>query len=71
MIVIDWNARELRGPRAFHRLSSLISEATPDVLFLCEARISKFHANLLKSKLNFLYCLCVDPIGSKGGLILY
>lgn len=71
MIILVWSARGLRGLRAFHNLTHLVQEATPDVLFVCESKINHPRANFLKSSLNFSSCFFVNANGSKGGLIVF
>lgn len=71
MIVLAWNARGLGGSRAFRELSRLACEATPDVFFISEARISYFRANVIKDRLKFSNCFCVNPVRCKGGLLLF
>lgn len=75
MSTVVWNARGLGGRRAFLMLQHMIAELKPSILFICESKVRCKIASKWTSKwtslLNFAGCLGVDPIGTKGGLLLY
>lgn len=70
MIGVVWNAHGMGGQRAFCDTQRLVREMNPDFLFISESKIRNYAACCLKSYLKFDYVFSIDPIGSKGGLIL-
>lgn len=49
----------------------LVHETNPNFLFVPESKIINSDALMLKCRLNFFNCFCVNHVGLKGGLILF
>lgn len=66
-----WNARGLGGRRAFLKLQQLVSDLRPLILFVSESKVTCKRAYCWLHVLNFHGVVGVDPIGSRGGLLLF
>lgn len=69
--MVVWNARGLGGRRAFLMLQHLVAELKPSVLFICESKIRCNIASKWSSSLCFVGVIGVDPVGTKGGLLMF
>lgn len=70
MSILFWNARGMGSNRAFRRLYKLVQQKHPLMVFLSETKVHSSHFDVLKVKVGFPKCFCVDSIGRSGGLFL-
>lgn len=72
MIGVAWNCRGLGNPRAVRALKELIKKEDPQIIFLCETKLTKVEWGRMKLKLGFAKCEAVDceGVGRRGGLAL-
>lgn len=61
MIDIVWNARCLRGQRAFQNFNRLMVETNPDFLFVAESCIFQNEAFSFKSRMKFDNYFMLNP----------
>lgn len=71
MSTVVCNARGLGGNRAFLLLRQLVADLKPLILFICESKIHCNRAYKWLSALNFYGVVGANPIGTKGGLLLF
>ncbi|XP_060965592.1 uncharacterized protein LOC115720043 [Cannabis sativa] len=69
MIVISWNARGLSNPRAVRQLRLLISQTSPDVIFIMESKLSVGSITKFRNILKFPNGIEVPRVGLSGGLL--
>lgn len=70
MIGLSWNVRGLGNPHSFAALKRLLKKHSPDFVFLSETKIQGFRGDSFRPLLGFSGCLCLDSVGSSGGLML-
>ncbi|KAM6574984.1 uncharacterized protein LOC115696372 [Cannabis sativa] len=70
MKLLSWNARGLGNSSAFRRLRLLVSEQSPQVLFLMETKLCDGALSRFKVSFNFSNGLEVSRVGLKGGIML-
>ncbi|GER24988.1 RNA-directed DNA polymerase-like protein [Striga asiatica] len=71
MRVLVWNCKGLGGPSTISQLKDNVRAYLPDFIFLSETKKKKsFVTTVCKNLLVGDRWKCVDPIGSKGGLLL-
>ncbi|XP_060972109.1 uncharacterized protein LOC133038080 [Cannabis sativa] len=69
MIVISWNGRGLSNPRAVRQLRLLISQTSPDVIFIMESKLSVGSITKFRNILKFPNGVEVPRVGLSGGLL--
>ncbi|XP_057803071.1 uncharacterized protein LOC131018358 [Salvia miltiorrhiza] len=57
--------------RAFHELRRLVTGFSPNLLFICETKVTANRCNRWRTSLNFDGQLVVDSKGASGGLLLF
>ncbi|XP_060967984.1 uncharacterized protein LOC133035777 [Cannabis sativa] len=70
MSFMSWNAQGLGGPRAFNRLSQLVKNHRPNVLFLMETRLKALFVDKFRQTLGFVSGFEVPRQYFGGGLLL-
>ena len=70
MKIISWNVRGLGNPRAFLALKKILLMHGPQLVFLCETKLSTMQMNVTGKKLKFDNCFAVSCSGRGGGLAL-
>uniref|UniRef100_A0A803NY15 Reverse transcriptase domain-containing protein n=1 Tax=Cannabis sativa TaxID=3483 RepID=A0A803NY15_CANSA len=70
MSLISWNARGLGNPRAFNRISLLVKNHKPTLLFLMETRLKPNSVDRFKRALGFVNGFEVPRKYFGGGLLL-
>lgn len=48
----------------------MLSQYKPKISFLCETKLNSVHMSVMRVKLGFDNCLCVEFVGRSGGLCL-
>ncbi|KAK2665683.1 hypothetical protein Ddye_004257 [Dipteronia dyeriana] len=71
MKILFWNARGLRGYRAFRVLQSLMQDHHPNFVFLMETIFVHTVMERLRVGLCFDVKLVADRTGNSGGLCLF
>lgn len=71
MIYLCWNARGLGRSRTFRNPQRLVSNHSPDLLFISESRVSKCFTRNWCYLFKFHGFFYVDAFGRSGGLILF
>lgn len=71
MSSIVWNARGLGCRCVFRYLQQLVANLKPLLLFVSKSRITCKTVRTWIHLLNFNSVFGVDPVGSRGGLLLF
>ncbi|XP_060968796.1 uncharacterized protein LOC133036274 [Cannabis sativa] len=69
MNVVCWNARGLSSPKAFRQLRLLISQSSPDVLFIIESKLCAGSISKYRNAFKFPNGIEVPRVGLSGGLL--
>lgn len=70
MKILSWNVRGLGNPRAMRSVCLAMRQHNPQILFLCETKLTVAEADKLKFRLKMDNAVCVPCQGRKGGLII-
>ncbi|KAL9419818.1 hypothetical protein AB3S75_037560 [Citrus x aurantiifolia] len=70
MKLISWNVRGLRNYRTFREIKRILRELKPEIVFLCETKLSEQFMKRKASELNFQNCFAVSSSGKRGGLAM-
>lgn len=68
MICLSWNCRGLGNPRSVYDLCLLTKNKSPQIVFLMKTLLISNKIEIVKRKLGFENCFCVDPAGWGRGL---
>ncbi|XP_042964646.1 uncharacterized protein LOC122298864 [Carya illinoinensis] len=71
MNFISWNCRGFGNPQTIQDLCLMAKEKKANVIFLIEIMIKGGRLESMKRRLGMEGCLAVDPVGKKGGLVLF
>lgn len=71
MKILTWNYRGLGEPSTISQLKESIKLYLPDITFVCETKQKKRFVNIVCKSLKVIKEEVVDPIGRKGGLLLF
>jgi hypothetical protein len=71
MCLLSWNYWGLGQPRTVQKLTHIVHDFCPSIVFLYETRQHKDRVNNLNSRLGLNKCFVVDGQGKGGGLALY
>ncbi|KAH9671373.1 reverse transcriptase domain-containing protein [Citrus sinensis] len=70
MKLISWNVRGLRKDRTFREIKRILRELKPEIVFLCETKLSEQLMKRKASELNFQNCFAISSSGKGGGLAM-
>lgn len=70
MKIISWNVRGLGNPRTCLAIKKILHPHRPQLIFLCETKLSSRQVNNVCRKLGTENCLAVDSKGKGGGLAM-
>ncbi|KAK8314602.1 hypothetical protein V6Z11_D01G181600 [Gossypium hirsutum] len=70
MKILCWNCRGIGNPATVRDLKQLLVANDPDIIFLCETKISANRFSSVRKKCNMEGCLAVNAEGKSGGLVL-
>ncbi|KAI4350231.1 hypothetical protein L6164_004704 [Bauhinia variegata] len=68
MNLLSWNCCGLGNPRVVRALGLLIRQKGPNVVFICETKLSYEEWDELKRKIGFPNHFAVSSVGRSGGL---
>ena len=70
MKLISWNVQGLRKDRTFREIKRIIRKLKPEIMFLCETKLSERLMKRKASEINFQNCFAVSNSGKGGGLAM-
>lgn len=70
MIILSWNVRGIGNDRTFKVLQKFLHLYKPQLVFLCEAKLSVMQMNNVGKKLKLESCFTVSRNGKSGGLAM-
>ena len=71
MRLLSWNCQGAGKALTARALKALVSENSPDIVFLSETKSDVKKIEKIRLSLNFVDCLCVEAFGKAGGLALF
>lgn len=70
MNALVWNARGLGNNRAFHELRRVITDVSPNIVFISETKMHQSRCVTWRVRLGYDGIFFVDAEGKSGGLVL-
>ncbi|TYH01219.1 hypothetical protein ES288_A09G040200v1 [Gossypium darwinii] len=70
MKIICWNCRGVGNPATVRDLKQLLVAIDPDIIFLCETKVSANRFDFVRRRCRMEGCLAVNAEGKSGGLVM-
>ncbi|KAK8335229.1 hypothetical protein V6Z12_A09G039500 [Gossypium hirsutum] len=70
MKIICWNCRGVGNPATVRDLKQLLVAIDPDIIFLCETKVSANRFDFVRRRCRMEGCLAVNAEGKGGGLVM-